>query len=209
MNRRLLPIACLVCLGLAPRGSAQGGPVIGSERLEITPFAGYRTGGGFSLIEGGPGFDIENSLSYGGLIDFNLRSNNFKLELLYSRQSSKVEAEALLGPGFGDLTIEYYQAGVLQEVGNPGARWYIGVLLGATRFAPRTFDSETYFSGSIGGGLKFFPSKRAGLRFDARGYPTFVSGAAGAFCANGRCVFAYEGSTFWQWDFTGGLVLVF
>lgn len=183
--------------------------MIGEERVELTPFAGYRTGGGFSVIEGGPGFDIENSLSYGGLIDFNLKSNNFKIELLYSRQDSHVEAETLLGADFGDLAVEYYQAGVLQEVGNPGARWYIGLLLGATRFAPKSFDSETYFSGSIGGGLKFFPAKRMGLRFDARGYATFVSGSAGAFCSNGRCVFAYEGSTFWQWDFTGGLILAF
>jgi hypothetical protein len=208
MNRNTLVLALLMPLATA-HAWAQGGPVIGEERVELTPFVGYRTGGGFSVIEGGPGFDIQNSLSYGGLIDFNLRKNNFKLELLYSRQTSRVEAETLLGSGFGDLAIEYYQGGVLQEVGNPGARWYIGVLLGATRIAPKLFDSETFFSGSIGGGLKFFPSKRVGLRFDGRAYATFVSGSAGAFCVNGACVFAYEGSTFWQGEFTGGLILAF
>ncbi|HJS57881.1 MAG TPA: hypothetical protein VKA01_07240 [Vicinamibacteria bacterium] len=208
MNRNTLVLTLVLPLAAA-QANAQGGAVLGEETVELTPFVGYRTGGGFSVIEGGPGFDIENSVSYGGLIDFNLKSNNFKIEVLYSRQHSRVQAEVLLGSEFGDLAVEYYQAGVLQEVGNAGARWYIGVLLGGTRFVPRGFDGETYFSGSIGGGLKFFPSKRFGLRFDGRAYATFTSGSAGAFCSNGRCVFAYSGSTFWQGDFTGGLIIAF
>lgn len=209
MNRQRLVLAILVTVGAAAPAAAQGGPVIGEERLEVTPFAGYRTGGGFSVIEGGPRFDIDNSLSFGGFVDFNLRSNNFKIELLFSRQDSKVAAETLLGPELGDLTVDYYQAGILQEVGNPSARWYISALLGATRFTPKSFDSESHFSASIGGGLKFFLSKRLGLRFDGRAHATFVGGSSGAFCANGNCVFLYSGSTFWQGDFTGGLLLAF
>ena len=183
--------------------------MIGEERFEITPFAGYRTGGGFTVIEGGPRFDINNGLSYGAFLDVNLRNNNFKIELLYSRQDSEVVAETILEPELLKLAVDYYQAGVLQEVGRPGARWYISALLGATRFAPKRFDSETHFSASIGGGLKFFPSRNLGLRFDGRAHATFVGGSSGAFCSNGSCVFLHSGSTFWQGDFTGGVILAF
>lgn len=208
MNRNSLVLALVLPLAAA-QANAQGGPVLGEERIELTPFAGYRTGGSFNVIEGGPSFGIDSGLSYGGILDFNLQRNNFKLELLFSRQDSQVTAPTFLGPSAGELVVEYYQGGILQEVGNPSSRWYIAALLGATRLAPRDFQAETKFSASIGGGLKFFLSKQVGLRFDGRAYATFVGGSGGAFCSNGNCVFLFSGSTFWQGDFTGGLILAF
>ena len=172
---------------------------------------GFRTGGSLSgQLDGTPrDFAIQSGTSYGGTLDFNLNQSNFKIELLYSRQSTEVEEAGLLVPGGLDLNVEYLQGGILQEVGSVKSRFYVTVLAGATRFAPRGFDSETKFSLSLGGGLKFFPARHVGLRFDARAYMTFIKSDTGAFCVNGTCLFAYSGSHLWQGDFTAGLILAF
>lgn len=199
--------ACLVLLASAPL-MAQTKDLLGEERVEIAPFYGFRTGGGFTYTVNGAAYDIKNTASFGGVVDVNLGHDNFKLELLFSRQSSEVEAEGLFQPGLLDLTIDYYQAGVLQEVGSDQGRFYIGVLAGVTRFAPDAFDSEVRFSMSVGAGIKLYPTRHVGLRLDARGYATFVSGSGGMFCSGG-CVFSYSGSSLWQGDFTGGIVFAF
>jgi len=199
-------------LALAPAALAQVGSTnITQESFEIAPFVGIRTGGGLSgQLDGTPrDFSIQSGTSYGGTLDFNLNRGNFKLEVLYSRQSTKIEEAVLLVPGGLDLNVEYLQGGVLQEVGSEKSRFFVSVLAGATRFAPRGFDSETKFSLSLGGGLKFFPARHVGLRFDARAYMTFIKSDTGAFCVNGRCIFSYSGSHLWQGDFTAGLILAF
>ncbi|MFI5182927.1 MAG: hypothetical protein ACHQNV_00900 [Vicinamibacteria bacterium] len=206
-----LPIV-LGLLGWTVPSFAQGNPGnITAENVEIIPFAGYRTGGGLSGDVQGVAreFGIDGSASYGGAIDFNLHQGNFKIEALYSRQTSKIDSAGLLVPNGVPLHVEYLQAGVLQETGTERGRFYISVLLGATRFDPEGFDSATKFSASIGGGLKLFPSSHIGLRFDARAFLTFVNGETGGVCAGGTCLFVYSGSHLWQGDFTGGLILAF
>ncbi|HEY6547088.1 MAG TPA: outer membrane beta-barrel protein [Vicinamibacteria bacterium] len=200
-------------LALAPAAAlAQVGTTnITQESVEIAPFVGIRTGGSLSGQLDGTArdFAIESGTSYGGTLDFNLHRGNFKFEVLYSRQSTQIEQAVQLVPGAPDLNVEYLQGGVLQEVGNEKSRFFVSVLAGATRFAPQGFDSETKFSLSLGGGLKFFPSRHIGLRFDARAYMTFIKADTGAFCVNGACLFSYSGSHLWQGDFTAGLILAF
>ncbi len=209
--RKPTPWIIPVLFALAPAALAQSTSNITQESVEITPFVGIRTGGSLSGELDGTARDleIEGGTSYGGILDFNLHKNNFKLEVLYSRQSTKIDQAGLLVPGGLDLNVEYLQGGVLQEVGNEKSRYYLAVLAGATRFAPRGLDSEMKFSLSLGGGLKFFLARNVGLRFDARAYLTFLKSDTGAFCVNGTCLFAYSGSHLWQGDFTGGLILAF
>ena len=202
----------LVFLALSPAAFAQGGtPNITQESVEFAPFIGFRTGGGLTgQLAGTPrDFSIESGTSYGGTVDLNLHGGNFKLELLYSRQSTEIADAVLFRPGGLDLNVEYLMGGLLQEVGNEKSRFFVSLLAGATRLAPRDFDSTTKFSLSLGGGLKFFPTRHVGLRFDARAYLTFIQSDTGAFCANGTCLFSYSGSHLWQGDFTGSLVLAF
>ena len=97
--------------------------------------------------------------------------------------------------------------GVLQQV-EPA---FCTVWLGATRFVPGLdgFGSETKFGAGIGLGVKTFPVKNVGLRFEARGFYTLVKGEGGAFCANGTCLFAFSGTGLWQGDVSAGLILAF
>lgn len=211
MTRTTL-LVVLGLLGWAAPSFAQGAPGnITRENVEIIPFAGFRTGGGLSGDVGGVSrdFGIGGSASYGGVIDFNLHQGNFKIEGLYSRQTTEIDSAGLLVPNGLHLHVEHMQAGLLQETGSERGRFYISVLLGATRFDPEGFDAATKFSASIGGGLKLFPSPHLGLRLDARAYLTFVNGDVGGVCANGTCIFVYSGSHLWQGDFTAGLVLAF
>jgi len=212
MRGRTLWLAALV-LGVAGPARAQvGSNDITREKVELTPFYGYRTGGGFSAQVGDQtlSFGLESDASYGGIVDFNLHKDNFKFEVLYSRQQTRVSTDRLLEPGSSlPLNVEYLLAGLSQEVGNPKGRFFVSALIGASRFSPQGFDSVTKFAGALGAGFKVFPSRHVGLRFDARAYISLVSGSGGAFCNGGTCLFAFSGSTLWQWDFTGGLILAF
>ena len=97
----------------------------------------------------------------------------------------------------------------MQEIGTERARFAVSALLGGTRFAAPGLGSDVRFSGSVGGSMKLFPSPHVGLRLDARAYGVSLKSAAGAFCVNGTCSFAYPGTILWQGDFTAGLILAF
>jgi hypothetical protein len=209
---RTLFVVAIGSLGLVSPSLAQNySGNISEENVELMPFIGYRTGGSLSgqVEQTFREFGIKGNASYGGVIDFNLHSGNFKIEALYSRQSTEIEGAGLLVPNGLDIDVEYLQGGILQESGSERGRFYISALLGATRFSPAGFDSVTKFSTSLGGGLKLFPSRHVGLRFDARAFLTFVNGDAGGICVNGTCFFTWSGSHLWQGDFTAGLILAF
>jgi opacity protein-like surface antigen len=178
-----------------------------AQKLQLTPFAGYAFGGSVrdTALDGQRSFDA--SLAYGGSLSVPI-SEAWRFELLYSRQETKLGGG--LAPSF-DVTIERYLAGFQEEKGEGKARWFGTVWLGATRFVPGQsgFDSETRFGGGVGLGVKTFLAKNVGLRFEARGLYTLVSGSGGVFCTNGSCLFAFSGSSLWQGDVSGGLILAF
>ena len=198
----LMPLALATTLLLgATQATAQS--------VQLTPFVGYAYGGSVwdSVHENDYSFDA--SLAYGGAINFSI-SQSWRFEVLYSRQETQLSGEGL-SPAF-DVTIERYLAGFQEEKGEGNIRWFGTFWLGATRFIPGTaFDagSETKFSGAVGLGVKTFPVKNVGLRFEARGFYTLVKGEGGAFCANGTCLFAFSGTGLWQGDVSAGLILAF
>ena len=168
---------------------------------------GYAFGGSVrdTVLEESRSFDA--ALDYGGTLSFPI-SESWRFELLYSRQETKLAGG--LGPSF-DVTIERYLGGFQEEKGDERVRWFGTVWFGATRFIPGLggFDSETKFGAGVGLGVKTFPVKNVGLRFEARGFYTLVKGEGGAFCANGTCLFAFSGTGLWQGDVSAGLILAF
>jgi hypothetical protein len=170
------------------------------ENVEIGAFYGWRTGGGFSSADG-QHLSLDSAGAFGGVVDVNLHADNFKIELLFSRQRSEI-------PGVASLDVDHIQAGVVQETGSPSVRFFGSALVGATRFAAAGLDTNTRFSGSIGLGLKVFPAKHVGFRADVRGYLVLVDAQGGALCSGG-CVAYYSGTSFWQGELTAGVVLVF
>lgn len=208
LSVRLALLVPALLLATLPAAGQGGPPDITRENVELIGFGGYRTGG--SLVDGDQELlQLDAGGSYGGAIDFNLHKANFKLEALYSHTGSSIGFDRLVPASTIDLSIDYIQAGILQETGSERSRFYASALLGATLFRPTGFDSVTKFSFSIGGGLKLFMSKNLGLRLDARAFGTPTEASGAAVCANGTCLLRFSGSILWQGDFTGGLILAF
>jgi len=205
LQMRLLATALLLASAL-PSGA---GELLGKERVELTPFFGYRIGGHFHGVLDPVEYPFDGSKSYGGLADINLFKDNYKVELLWSHQDTGLARFVQNQTSPTALQVDHFQVGVMQEVGMEKARLAISALAGGTRFAAGDLGSDMRFSFSIGGVAKVFVNPHLGLRLDARAYGVFVKGVGEAFCLNGTCAFAYSGTMMWQGDFTGGLVFAF
>ena len=107
MSGRWVLAVALVMVGLPLAALAEGLP-----RVEITPFFGYRFGGGLEDAETGEDFELDDSAYSGGLLDLRLGEAT-QLELYYSRQETELQSEEGLfhGRTLLDLDVEYYHVG--------------------------------------------------------------------------------------------------
>jgi opacity protein-like surface antigen len=185
--------------------------------FEITPFAGYRFGGGFD-IENDAGdessVDLESGASWGvglGLYAHDLGTYDF----VYSTQESSFDSNDPTLRGI-DVTVQYFHLGGTAFF--PQDRKYLPYLslgLGATRLEPDQggYDSETKFSGSIGGGVRFPFNESVALQLGVRGYLTFLESDTDLFCVSGSegagCLVKSSGSTFFQTEAQLGLTVRF
>ena len=186
----------------APRSQAM-------QRFGISPFYGYRWGGGLETVNG-QNINFEDGRAYGLALDYSpLPSPDFKVELLWSRQDSGLDLHGLGGENRIRMTVDEFQIGAVVE--KPTGRFhpYLGASLGASLFGPEGLDSEARFSLSIGGGLKFFLLKNLTLRADLRGYCTVVESDSAFISTGGVTVVHFHGSTLWQGEITGGVTLSF
>lgn len=209
--RSILPLIASVSAFAAPAVHAD------APRFEITPFAGYRTGGEFEAQVQETGerrnVDVEDGGSWG--IDLGLyRDPNGIYELLYSKQSTGIDSsDATLGRI--DVDTEYFQFG--GTLFFPDENWfipYLSLTIGATRFdADGGYDSKTRFSGSLGGGVRLPFNDRVAATLGARGYLTFVDSDTDILCisdAEGAdCLLRSSGSTYFQAEAQLGLTVVF
>ncbi len=180
-----------------------------AQNLQIAPLASYRSGGSFSLPSSGLIVRPKSGFAYGGTVDLAIKPT-WRVELAYSRQETNVDG------GFGrrlGITLENYFVGLQEERGaeeNAKSRPFGTLLLGATRFVPDfPADAETFPAAGFALGMKLFPAKNFGLRFEGRGIMTFVTTNGGSLCGNGTCYLNSSGSSFWQWEFSGGAIIAF
>lgn len=212
--RSTLPLLSIIALLLPAAVPAAHADDV---RVEITPFAGYRLGGGFDAVaEDGTtteGVDVEDGGSWG--IDLGIYADSWATyNLLYATQTTGLDSG---DPALArvDVAIEYYQFGGTAFF--PGEQWvvpYLTMTVGATRFsADGGYDSETKFSGSLGGGLRLPFSDNFGATLGIRGYLTFVESDSDFFCASGPqgagCLVRSSGSTYFQAEATLGLTVRF
>jgi hypothetical protein len=182
-----------------------------AQKIEVTPFIGYRFGGGLEDSVTGATLDIKDSESYGLILGYRT-SRETTIELLFSRQSTDLIAKGLFSPtSLTDLDINYIHLGG-SYVWYPKRklRPFIQASLGATHLNPGRADlaSETRFSFGIGGGAKYFFTKNIGLRLDGRALGTLVDSDSAIFCSGG-CTIRVSGSTLWQFEGTLGLIFAF
>ncbi len=207
-----LPIV-LVMLAGTPGAWAEERP--GS--IELTPHAGYRFGGGFEDADGRE-LAVEDAAAWGFVANFRAEANT-QWELYYGRQSTEfTTGELFAGIPVVDVDIDYFHGGGTYIVDGDNVRPYIVMTIGASRFAPAAtdgndFDDETFFSASLGAGLRIAAGERMALRLEGRAFTSFVDSDSRLFCATGGasnvCLLEVEGSTLTQWQVTAGLTLKF
>jgi hypothetical protein len=210
-HERRLPVVvagtaiAIACLSFPGTVLARG------ERLEIIPNCSARFGGSFRDGLSGEILDIEAAPACGLTVDI-AWDGNTELELLYARQSTRLQGVSAAGSPRLDLDIEYYQAGGTYLFDKSGLlQPYFAATIGATRFSPdRGYASSTRLSFSAGGGAKLPLTRHLGLRFDGRAFVTMIDNDSTVFCnIPGSCAITFRGDTLVQWDASLGLVLAF
>ena len=172
--------------------------------LEITPWAGYVSGGSFLDAATSDVLRVGDSAGFGLVLDVQGTPSS-GYELLYSFQRTELggyDAPGRSGPT--GLDVHYLHVGGIREFERERFRPFVAGGLGLTALVPDGAGqgSSTNFSLSLGGGVKIPLSERAALRLEGRGYLTFMQSGTGIFCAvssgGGGCAVEVEGDTFGQ-----------
>ncbi|MBT8108974.1 MAG: porin family protein [Gammaproteobacteria bacterium] len=194
-------------------------PVVAQDadpRFEITPLAAWRVGGEFSDTESDVKLEVRESAAWGLTVNGKVKSNT-EWEVLYSRQQTEVDVADLDGEDTSllDMNIDYLQVGGTYLFDGEKARPFIAMTVGASRFDPN-FDgssAKTFFSASLGAGVKLQLGRRIGLRLEARGFGTLVDNDSRLFCgsspAGGGCLIIAEGKVLWQTEARAGIAFQF
>jgi hypothetical protein len=203
-------IALLLASGAA---AAEDQP---QPRFELTPYAGYRIGGEFEQQNGGGSFKLDEGSSEGLIFNIEARDVNTQWEVLYGHQSTKLATQLSFDPAARlGLDVEYFQFGGTYLFDGEDTRPFIALTAGVTHFSPTPpgVDSESYFSGSLAGGVQLRKTKRVGVRLEARVYATFVNTDGALFCHSGPqggvCAISIHGTALYQWEGSAGVVFRF
>ena len=209
-------IICLVVILVSPLSS-----LAQESNFELTPFAGARFGGTFEAalpsvepVE----YELEDSASFGLIFNARHRANT-QWEVLYSQQSSEAE---YFGPDdpdapdpLVDVDIHVLQIGGTYLFEGEKAIPYLAATIGGTHIRTDSTESrnDTFFSGSIGLGMKFLPTSSVGIRVEARAYGTLLDSDSRIFCSTGPdeniCAVALEGNLLSQVEVFAGVTFRF
>jgi hypothetical protein len=182
---------------------------------EITAFGAYRFGGTFEEEESEVEYELNDSPSFGLIVNFRHKDPT-QWEILYSQQQT--EAELLggtTGDGEIDIDLHVLQLGGTYQFEGEVARPYLAFTLGGThvKASANGSDSDTFFSGSIGIGMKFLPTSRVGIRVEARAYGTLVDNSTDLFCSTGPdqnvCAIRLDGRMLSQVETFAGITVRF
>jgi hypothetical protein len=217
---RTLPRAafCALCATLA---SSFAPGVAAAEdqappRFELTAYAGYRIGGEFEQQNGGGTFKLDEGNAEGLIFNIEARDVNTQWEVLYGHQSTTLATQAVFDPAARlALDVEYFQFGGTYLFDGDDTRPFVALTAGVTHFGPTLpgVDSESFFSGSLGGGVELRKTKRIGVRLEARVFATFVNSDGALFCHSGPqggvCAISIHGTALYQWQGSAGVVFRF
>lgn len=182
---------------------------------ELTPFGAYRIGGEFAVTGTDTTLNVNDSSSYGLLMNIRHEPNT-QWEILYSRQQTDASVSGTpLTAMPVDLDIHILQGGGTYQGDGDTVRPYLAATLGGTHIKSTSTgsQSDTFFSFSLGLGLQVWPNNRLGLRLEARTYGTLTDSQTDLFCQTGPdqnvCAIRVDGSIFWQLEALAGIVFRF
>ena len=182
---------------------------------EITAFGAYRFGGTFEEEESNASYELNDSPSFGLILNFRHQYPT-QWEILYSQQRTEAEfSGATTNDPEVDIDLHVLQLGGTYQFDGEVARPYLAFTLGGTHVRTSSADSksDTFFSGSVGVGMKFLPTSRVGIRVEARAYGTLVSSSTDLFCSTGPdaniCAIRLEGRMLSQVETFAGITVRF
>lgn len=183
--------------------------------FEITPFGAYRIGGEFEETDGNFSIDLDDNGSFGLILNAR-HSPITQWEILYSRQETSADTTGLgLGDPTLDFNVQYLHAGGTYLWDGHQVRPFLAATLGVTRIEVNNpgFDSDSFFSFSLGLGLQIRPTDRLGIRLEARGFGTLLDSDTDLFCefgpSNNICAIRINGTIMWQLEAIAGIALRF
>lgn len=205
MKRALVPLM-LLCPALLQAQEAA---------TEITAFGAYRFGGTFEEDATDGSYELDDSPSFGLIVNFRHKDPT-QWEILYSQQQTEAAySGATTNDPEVDVDLHVLQLGGTYQWEGEVARPYLAFTLGGTHVRTRSAESnsDTFFSGSIGVGMKFLPTSRVGIRVEARAYGTLVSSSTDLFCSTGPdlniCAIRLEGRMLSQVETFAGITVRF
>ncbi|MDJ0906910.1 MAG: outer membrane beta-barrel protein [Woeseiaceae bacterium] len=211
MGRQPLVTAVLLCVASASLAQQK------EASFELTPLVGYRFGGTFEIEESPDSYGIEDSASYGFILNFPHRANT-RWEILYSRQSTDAEfSDRTSSNRFLDIESQMLQIGGTYQFDseNDAVQPYLAATIGGThvKASANGSESDTFFSGSIGLGMLFAPNSRVGLRLEGRGHATFTNSSSNLLCVVSpdlnACTIEVTGDVVIQFEVFAGVVVRF
>jgi hypothetical protein len=180
-----------------------------SQRIELTPFAGYRWGGEFKGGNYAVGDDVlvsdlkvNDGPSYGLYLGYEAVPT-VHLELVVELQPTSLERKGhdeLSDSTLFDLSVYYIHGGVLYEFRQAEEvrfRPYFGFMMGVTYLSPEGSRSgETQFSGSFSAGLKMLITDLITVRLQGRFSSTYIGDGEKFFCDENNNCQTYGATTY-------------
>jgi len=186
-----------------------------SFNFEITPYGAYRFGGEFEEATGNIAIEVDDNSSYGLILNAK-HSPITQWEILYSHQETSADTLGLgLAEPVLDIDLDYLHAGGTYLWDGEHVRPFLSATVGVTQVDVSTagYDSDSFFSFSLGLGLQVRPSDRLGIRLEARSFGTMLDTDTDLFCqfgpANNICAVRIDGSVLWQLEAIAGIVFRF
>jgi len=223
VTRNLAKFAVLAASAAASNGlcaaapdSTQSGSQFGTQinepNFEITPFIAHRGGGGFESGVTQEDMSLSGSTGLAVAVNWPATEEGTQYELLYSRQKTDTGSSTPI-----DMTIEYLQLGGTAVIGDAASRVvpFAAGGFGAARFSPgpSSLSQETRWAFNLGGGVRVPVAKHVRLRFEVRGYLTWVNGKSSLFCTSSDstagCALSAKGETLFQYEALGGVSIGF
>ncbi|WP_417588331.1 hypothetical protein [Owenweeksia hongkongensis] len=190
------------------------GVTMNAQKIELTPFAGYTFQNKFN-ISGGKAI-LRDGATYGITAAFPVGQNN-AVELMYSRQETRLEASSYLFQDqedfIRDVSVNYLMIGgnkILPSV-TDDLQFTGGMKIGMAIFdsPSNDFNTITKFAAGLNLGFKYFFSDAIGLRGGMNlNFPITDIGAGIGWSSNGGASVGVSGwSPIVQFAFTGGIAV--
>jgi opacity protein-like surface antigen len=181
-------------------------------RFELTPFVGTRVGGDFDDIETPliSEVEIDDGSSFGVVFDVSF-GESWQLEILASSQPTELMAEGTIS-GQVDIDVNHFHVGGAYQFRDSldSVRPFVAASLGSTQFDPDgALDSESKFSLSLGGGVKYHFNDRLGVRVQGRFTTTEINDDDEVYCDPFVCYVVEDSNFLNQTELSAGLIVRF